>query len=351
MRPDGVVADVLLGQGVVLQDRLQPPQAHDHNPIRHFEDFRKLGGDHQDRGPFFDQLLHYFMDLVLGPDIDAPGGLIKDKDLGLGQEPLGDDHLLLVAAAQVPGPDVEVRRFDPELLLQLLAEVGLLAAVQQKGGDDPVQGGDGDVGPDPVVLIDQVDESGRIPSVTSDNRQGISQAVDYLVQLNHARIGFVTGPLDWITAEDRFKGYRETLTRNGLEYDESLVFKGDFLYESGIAALEYFLSLPEWPTAILCSNDQMALGILNKAQAMNISIPNDISLVGFDGLPLFGLRAMGLTTVKQDIPLICKHAVELLTGRIEGREEGGNRIVPTQLIIGNTCKKIDPRENVSTAGG
>lgn len=192
----------------------------------------------------------------------------------------------------------------------------------------------------PVVLIDQYDTHMGVPEVTSDNFDGAKQAVEHLVQLNHRRIGFVAGPESWTTARERFRGFRQALMEHDLPYEPDLVYHGDFLYESGISALEYFLGLKEWPTAVVCANDQMALGIINKAHVMNISIPNDMSIIGFDGLPLFGLRASGLTTVKQDVPLLCKNAVDMLMDKINHKPTHKQVIIPTQLTIGNTCQKI-----------
>jgi LacI family transcriptional regulator/LacI family repressor for deo operon, udp, cdd, tsx, nupC, and nupG len=95
----------------------------------------------------------------------------------------------------------------------------------------------------------------------------------------------------------------------------------------------------------------MAVGTLNKAQALNISIPNDISLVGFDGLPLFGLRGTGLTTVRQDIPMLCQHAVDQLMKQFSGQRWRQQTIVPTQLVVGDTCKKIHTTHMAVTLGG
>jgi DNA-binding LacI/PurR family transcriptional regulator len=202
----------------------------------------------------------------------------------------------------------------------------------------------------PIVLIDQHHTLGCVPEVASDNFNGALQATEYLIQLNHRRIAYVTGPENWSTARERLHGFREGLARHHIDSDPQLVFVGDFLYESGILALEYFLSLQEWPTAIFCANDQMAVGVLNKAQALNISIPNDISLVGFDGLPLFGLRGAGLTTVRQDIPALCRHAVDLLMKQFSGQRLSEKIVVPTQLIVGDTCKKIGTTRMVATLG-
>jgi len=192
----------------------------------------------------------------------------------------------------------------------------------------------------PVVLIDQHYAPDTMPEVTSDNFNGSFQATEYLIQLNHRRIGYVAGPQDWPSARERFNGYRQALEKHRIEYYADLVYQGDFMYDSGLRGLEYFLGLKEWPTAIFCANDQMALGVFNKAQLLNLSIPNDISLVGFDGIPLFGMSSPRLTSVKQDIPMLCRCAVDLLMRQIGGETNMEHTIVPAQLVVGDTCKKI-----------
>lgn len=192
----------------------------------------------------------------------------------------------------------------------------------------------------PVVLVDQHYVPEVVPEVTSDNFHGSLKATEYLIQLNHNRIGYVAGPQDFPSARERLNGYKQGLKNNRIDYNPELVYQGDFMYESGLQALEYFLSLPEWPTAMFCANDQMALGVFNKAQQMNISIPNDLSLVGFDAIPLFGLSPIKLTSVKQDIPMLCRNAVDLLLKQIRGETSRERIIVPTQLVVGDTCKKI-----------
>lgn len=194
----------------------------------------------------------------------------------------------------------------------------------------------------PVVLIDQHFVPGSIPEVTSDNFKGALQAVEYLIQMNHRRIGFVTGPENWPSAKERYRGYCEALERNNLEFRTELIYRGDFQFESGIRALEYFLGLSDWPTAVFCANDQMAVGVLSKANLLNIQIPADLSLIGFDGIPMLFVVNPNLTTVEQDIPRLCGHAIEMMMKQLNGEKNIKERIiVPTRLQVGETCKKID----------
>ena len=193
-----------------------------------------------------------------------------------------------------------------------------------------------------TVLIDRHYREGLVSEVTSDNYRGGCQATEYLLQLNHRNIAFVGGPVGWTSAEDRFRGYRDTLERYNIPFREELVYQGDLQFESGISALEYFLTLPEWPSAIFSANDQMAFGVLTKANSLNISIPKDISLIGFDDIPVYGFYATRLTTVRQDIEELCGSAFRIMMSKLKRNQQQSEQqrvVVPTKLTIGETCGK------------
>jgi DNA-binding LacI/PurR family transcriptional regulator len=197
-----------------------------------------------------------------------------------------------------------------------------------------------------TVLIDRHFRAGMVSEVTSDNYKGGCQATEYLLQLNHRNIAFIGGPEGWTSAEDRFRGYRDTLERHNLPFRSELVYQGDLQFESGISALEYFLTLPEWPSAIFSANDQMAFGVLTKANSLNISIPRDISLIGFDDIPMYGFYATKLTTVRQDIDELCRRAFHTMVSQLKRNPQGSARpseqqrvVIPTKLTIGETCGK------------
>jgi len=200
-----------------------------------------------------------------------------------------------------------------------------------------------------TVLIDKHYREGVIAEVTSDNYMGGRQATDYLVQLNHRNIAFVGGPEHWSSAEDRLRGYRDTLEENSIPVRDELIYHGDLRFESGIQALEYFLTLPEWPSAIFCANDQMAFGVLSRARTLNISIPEDLSLIGFDDIPIYDLYSTRLTAVRQDIDALSTNAFGIMLAKLDGESpaagSGGSTeqrvVIPTRLKIGETCNKYN----------
>jgi len=193
-----------------------------------------------------------------------------------------------------------------------------------------------------TVLIDRHYREGLVSEVSSDNYRGGCQATEYLLQLNHRNIAFIGGPDGWASAEYRFRGYRDTLERHNLPFRSELVYQGDLRFESGISALEYFLTLPEWPSAIFSANDQMAFGVLAKANSLNISIPKDMSLIGFDDIPMYGLYTTRLTTVRQDIDELCRCAFEIMMSKLDQKPQQREQqrvVIPTKLTIGETCGK------------
>ena len=192
-----------------------------------------------------------------------------------------------------------------------------------------------------VVLIDRHYEGGQLCEVSSDNYLGGCQATEHLLQLNHRHIAFIGGPAGWASTEERFRGYGDTLRRHDLPFRPELVYAGDLRFESGINALEYFLTLPERPSAIFSANDQMAFGVLTKANSLNICIPRDISLIGFDDIQLYSPYTTKLTTVRQNIDELCERAFEIMMSKLKRGGQGPQRaVIPTKLTIGETCGRF-----------
>jgi len=192
----------------------------------------------------------------------------------------------------------------------------------------------------PVVCIDrQLDCDRHHVLVTSANREGARTAMEYLVNLNHRRIGFLGGPAGVRTAEERKKGYMDVIGKYDLPIDERYILAGDFKRESGVQALEYFLSLDEPPTAIFCANDLMAEGVLSRALSLNLSVPGDLSVVGFDGVSSNHFKR--LTTVRQSVEKISEAAMTELIKMIRHGGASSTKVmeIPTQFVVGETCQK------------
>ena len=173
----------------------------------------------------------------------------------------------------------------------------------------------------PAVFIDydgEIDMS-RSPMVMVTNREGIVDAMQYLVSLGHSRIGFITGRPAGRAARERLLGYEDGLIDAGIPYDEMLICRGDWFQESGRDAAQYLLNLDVPPTAIVASNDLMAFGVMEVAREMGYEVGENLSVIGFDDVPMAANVSPLLTTVRQPAYHIGSMAVHMLLELLQGR--------------------------------
>lgn len=194
----------------------------------------------------------------------------------------------------------------------------------------------------PYVLLDYTEDSSE-PRVISTNRRGMVDATRHLLALGHRRIGFIAGPQDNPSAIERLCGFTETLDEVGIPVDHDLILEGDFSQISGFHLGRKLLALPQRPTAIVASNDGMAFGVMEAIREKGLGIGTDVSLIGFDDLPMAALVDPPLTTVRQPIDQMALEALELLINLIEDRPPARiQRELPTELIVRQSTGR--PRE-------
>lgn len=163
----------------------------------------------------------------------------------------------------------------------------------------------------PVVLQGQL-PGAQIPFVDVDNQHGARIATQRLIGLGHRRIGLITNAgLNYTAAAARLAGYREALTAAGILFEEKLIRYGNFTPQSGEAAIADLLR--ERPTAVFVASDVVALGTLNRLQAMGVRVPDDVALVGFDDIPLARYLDPPLTTMRLPAFGLGWGAAELIT--------------------------------------
>ncbi len=181
----------------------------------------------------------------------------------------------------------------------------------------------------PMVVVSGLDYDLNVPSFDVDNIAGARLAVEYLLSLGHRRIGHISGSLRFDSARTRRKEFLETLKAAGITVPDEYIVEGDYSgYGDVPEILRRFLALPDPPTALFAGNDQIALTILNAANAMNIAIPQRISLIGFDDIPLAPMLSPPLTTSRQPLDAMGALAVRKLVNLIEGASVSEN---PEQL--------------------
>jgi len=186
----------------------------------------------------------------------------------------------------------------------------------------------------PTVFIDLDIQEGRAGYISSDNRESVIDAVSYLAELRHRRIAFLSGNKESYANGRRFEGYRAGLDAQGLPYRDEYVAAGDYTRETGYKAMNELLRLPEPPTAVICCSDMSAIGAMDAIRDAGLSVPDDISVIGFDDIEMAAYVRPALTTVRQDMAAIGRRAVELLDGLINDEElPAPQEILPTELVI------------------
>lgn len=187
-----------------------------------------------------------------------------------------------------------------------------------------------------IAYLDRYSDS-NCSSVRSDNNKGIKTLVDYLYNLNHRKIAFAGSINNFQSALDRKNSYIDALKSHNIEINHEYIFSGKFDYKTGVKALEYYWSLNDRPTAVVCSNDQIAQGLIMAAYKHNINVPNDLSVVGFDGVDSAYFYPK-ITTIKQNISLIAQTLFDAVTSPTN---EAIQKVIDVSIDIGESCKKID----------
>jgi LacI family transcriptional regulator len=191
----------------------------------------------------------------------------------------------------------------------------------------------------PFVLIDHQGAGRDCPSVGAANWQGGYNATEYLTNLGHTRIGFITGSMDLGCAVDRLDGYRSALRTYHIPDAPELIYEGDFFQPDGYSGAQAMLDLPEPPTAIFASNDVMAMGVMDAVRNRGLRVPDDVSVVGFDDIPQASLVRPALTTINQPLEKMGRVATQMLLDLLKHPEKKADRIeLPTHLIVRDSCK-------------
>ena len=165
----------------------------------------------------------------------------------------------------------------------------------------------------PMVIIDPVGQPDpKIPSIGASNWAGALEATEHLLDLGHSRVGTITGPPSMLCSRARLGGYRAAVESAGIELDPSLVVEGNFHFEPALAAALAMLSLEEPPTAIFAASDVQAMGVYEAARQKGLRIPDDLSVIGFDDVPVARWVPPPLTTLRQPLVEMASLAVRIL---------------------------------------
>lgn len=195
-----------------------------------------------------------------------------------------------------------------------------------------------DYDPDEIKKI--MHKDGKIVVINSLDRKGISKCIDELVSLGHKEIGFIEGRKTTYSGYVRKDEFIKSMNRHGLELKNEYILKGDFVRDKTEKEVAKMINKGRLPTAIIASNDEMALAAMDIFRAHNISIPEDISIIGFDDSPVASLVEPSLTTVRIPFYTMAQKAVQALSEMIKGKAEGLLHYqVDVELIWRKSCTK------------
>jgi DNA-binding LacI/PurR family transcriptional regulator len=191
----------------------------------------------------------------------------------------------------------------------------------------------------PLVFVDVGPPLPRISNIRIDYLLGIRQAIQHLASLRHRRIAFVAGPLTLKSAVARRDAFLQSMQEIGLTGDPLLIVEGDHTTEGGMAAAAQLLKAPIKPTAILCSNDLTAIGVMKRSYEEGVVIPRDLSLIGFDDVRLAQFMLPPLTTVQMSQAELAMLAFKALLTEVERDNpapNGTEYVLRTNLSLRNS---------------
>ncbi len=196
----------------------------------------------------------------------------------------------------------------------------------------------------PFVITWKLTKDRSLPSVSFDNYKAARGAVDHLLSLGHRRLGLICGRTDLNDrARDRRRAFEDALVCQRMTVGPDLVFERDFEFVEGRAAMHRMLDAREPPSAVFCANDIQAVGAIHACHEAGLTVPGDISIVGFDDLPIGQYISPQLTTIRVPAAKMGLRAAEVLIRSIENGEDVDACELPTDLIVRGTTGPPRPR--------
>lgn len=193
----------------------------------------------------------------------------------------------------------------------------------------------------PVVFACEWPSAECSSSVRSDNTKGAVSAIEHLVSLGHSKIGHVAGPIENVLTVERRKATVQALKKAGLVVERDWFFEGDFTLESGAEAAKQWFALKDRPTALFCASDLMAIGFIAELKENGISVPEDISVIGFDDIDIARFYIPKLTTIRQHTRKLGETAAEALLVKLHGSAtKSVSKLLDVELVVrGSTAAK------------
>jgi len=192
----------------------------------------------------------------------------------------------------------------------------------------------------PLVVVGKKVANPRVCCVSCDDRLGVRLTCEHLYALGHRKIAFVGGPIGFSVAQEREGGYLDFCEEKKLKHPAEFIQRGDYSMLSGRRAGEALLPTSNRPTAIVAANDMMAFGVMESAREFGISVPEEISVAGFDDLPTAAERFPALTTVHQPVVEMAEKGAALLCDwLVKGKAPKRKSVMPISLAVRQSTAK------------
>jgi LacI family transcriptional regulator len=188
----------------------------------------------------------------------------------------------------------------------------------------------------PVVLMNQGQLAGKYPNVPVDYSSGFREALEHLLSLGHRDIGFIAGPQSLNSARGRKDAFTAALKSHGIHVRNEWIAIGDMRVEGGRKAMDALLARRPRPTAVVASNDLMAVGALQAAHASRIDVPRDLSLIGFDDIPIASMMHPPLSTIRHPRREVAARAFDALWKTVQGDGVADDSPLQPHLVIRNS---------------
>jgi len=188
----------------------------------------------------------------------------------------------------------------------------------------------------PLVFIDIGPKRPGISLLKVDYHHGIRQGVQHLADLGHREIAFISGPVTLHSAQSRRAAFSASLKECGIPLDPASIVEGDHTMEGGIISMERLLAAQKRPTAVMCSNDMTAIGVLHRLYRAGLRVPDDLSVIGFDDIQIAQVTIPPLTTVQMSRFELARAAVTALRAHVEQLENSAPKReynIQTDLIV------------------
>lgn len=193
-----------------------------------------------------------------------------------------------------------------------------------------------------IALCCERIEGANVLTITVDDVGGAHEAVSKMIEYGHKRIGMVSTKVNSISSIDREKGYSQALAENGIEYKDEYIYRGTYDLFHGELAFDYFMNMKEPPTAIFCVSDLLAVSFVKKALSNGLKVPEDISVCGFDNVPISSMYTPGITTVEQPCYELGRTVINELMYNINNSVKSNKQIkLPYKLIERESLKNMN----------